>query len=1133
MNAHGTNILIEIIQASDPVLRNRSLGTAASGASRDELLLMAESLHTFWRTNDNLYERVRALFLLSSLYRFHLAPLLSDAPHTYLPETGVDHLLKRRFVEAIDSFRIRQADEGISDNLCSALAQACRQLGLKFLADQVQRSVRSVRGNQWMFRCGHPAEYPLRLRSEMLKRDADGLVPILVEQTPVRMDLSHSCWSDIFFLGMDFPEGARVINVSVDLCLQGDAAGPVPPVSAWYRVINEPVIRLASVDLGASAVVDSLGKLFNFSMDYLGLLKAGLIASGIVPAGLEGSQAPLSTLLRRLVGEGRGLELVTSVNNIPKGSRLAVSTNLLAAMIAGGMRITGQTESLEGPLTPRERRLVAARAIQGEWLGGSGGGWQDSGGAWPGIKIIRGCPAKEGDPEFGVSRGTLLPAHQLLTREVPVEAREKLQESLLLVHGGMAQNVGPILEMVTEKYLLRGEAEWQARQQSLALFEEIVDDLKAGRIRELADKTTTHFFGPLQTIIPWISNAYTERLIEAARETWGERFWGFVMLGGMAGGGMGFFFDPEIKAEVRQKFPGIMQRLKDEYEQALPFAMDPVVYDFRVNEDGTTAEQRAGVALMPPGYYRLRLSEWMKGGSEVAGASAPGTASDGQDGHGRLSCDTSNLKHGRKPKRRTGPTSNPEFNVLREQAKARPELRAVFNELIGSDTDDEAASAARETDVQAFLAAHGFDKKQHEDIRRQLREGRIGLAQNRMPMTTRIEDETDVTRPGAATDSAVSLLRAGGVAVFTLAAGAASRWTEGAGVVKALHPFCRFGKRHRNFLEVHLAKSRAVGERVGRMPPHIFSTSYLTDPAIRNFVEAESRYPGTLMISPGSSIGLRLIPEPRDLRFAWEQTRHQELDERAQLQREQLQQTLMSWAEAQGPSNDYTDNQVEQCLHPVGHWFEFPNLLLNGTLARLLQAHPDVQVLLMHNIDTLGAYLDPAVLAAHLDSGARLSFEVIRRRIEDVGGGLARVDGRRRLVEGMALPREDDELKLTWYNTLTNWISIDPLLETFGLDRDSLDDAKEVADAVRRMAYRMPTMVTLKEVKRRWGAGQEDVYPVTQFEKLWGDMSANRDIDTQFIEVSRFRGQQLKQQAQLDDWVQEGGRAFVERLLQG
>ncbi len=52
---------------------------------------------------------------------------------------------------------------------------------------------------------------------------------------------------------------------------------------------------------------------------------------------------------------------------------------------------------------------------------------------------------------------------------------------------------------------------------------------------------------------------------------------------------------------------------------------------------------------------------------------------------------------------------------------------------------------------------------------------------------------------------------AGEVAVLALAAGAGSRWTQGAGVVKALHPFCRFQGRYRNFIEVHLAKARRVG----------------------------------------------------------------------------------------------------------------------------------------------------------------------------------------------------------------------------------------------------------------------------------------------------------------------------------
>ena len=66
-----------------------------------------------------------------------------------------------------------------------------------------------------------------------------------------------------------------------------------------------------------------------------------MIASGIVPPGMEGAGQPLADLLARLVGPGQGIELVSQVNGIPKGSRLAVSTNLLASLIAVCMRATG------------------------------------------------------------------------------------------------------------------------------------------------------------------------------------------------------------------------------------------------------------------------------------------------------------------------------------------------------------------------------------------------------------------------------------------------------------------------------------------------------------------------------------------------------------------------------------------------------------------------------------------------------------------------------------------------------------------------------------------------------------------------------------------------------------------------
>ena len=60
----------------------------------------------------------------------------------------------------------------------------------------------------------------------------------------------------------------------------------------------------------------------------------------------------------------------------------------------------------------------------------------------------------------------------------------------------------------------------------------------------------------------------------------------------------------------------------------------------------------------------------------------------------------------------------------------------------------------------------------------------------------------------------------------------ARRWTKGAGVVKALNPFCRLGGRHRSFIEVHLAKSRRASRECGALLPHVFTTSYLTHDAI-------------------------------------------------------------------------------------------------------------------------------------------------------------------------------------------------------------------------------------------------------------------------------------------------------------
>jgi len=370
------------------------------------------------------------------------------------------------------------------------------------------------------------------------------------------------------------------------------------------------------------------------------------------------------------------------------------------------------------------------------------------------------------------------------------------------------------------------------------------------------------------------------------------------------------------------------------------------------------------------------------------------------------------------------------------------------------------------------------------------------------------------------------------VAVVSLAGGVGSRWTKGAGVVKALNPFCRLGGGHRSFVEVHLAKSLRTGRGCGALLPHVFTTSYLTHDAMAEHLRACENYgyPGKVLLSPGRAIGLRMIPMERDLRFAWEEMPQQLLDEQAQKVRESLHHTLIQWARQGGEGSSYADNLPLQCLHPVGHWYEIPNMLRNGTLDRLLAEFPRLRYLMVHNIDTVGADVDAGLLGWHIEQGAGLTTEVIARHVEDRGGGLARVDGRLRLVEGLALPSEEIESQLSYYNSATYWIDIDRLLAVLGIERADLADEEKLSDAIRRVAARIPTYITLKDVKKRWGKGQEDIFPVAQFEKLWGDMTALPDLACRYVAVPRVRGQQLKEPAQLDAWLRDGSAAAIEAM---
>jgi hypothetical protein len=147
-----------------------------------------------------------------------------------------------------------------------------------------------------------------------------------------------------------------------------------------------------------------------------------------------------------------------------------------------------------------------------------------------------------------------------------------------------------------------------------------------------------------------------------------------------------------------------------------------------------------------------------------------------------------------------------------------------------------------------------------------------------------------------------------------------------------------------------------------------------------------------------------------------------------------------------------------------------------------------------------------------------------------VGGGLARVDGRLRLVEGLALPRPELAAALSTYSSMTTWVRIDGWLASLGLTRRDLSDGARVEAALGAAAARLPRYATLKAVTLRDAAGREQVRRVCQVERLWGDVSALPGLRCAYLSVPRVRGQQLKDPADLDGWLRDGS---AEQVLAG
>jgi len=184
-----------------------------------------------------------------------------------------------------------------------------------------------------------------------------------------------------------------------------------------------------------------------------------------------------------------------------------------------------------------------------------------------------------------------------------------------------------------------------------------------------------------------------------ARKEFGEDFLGFLDVGRHVRRRHGFsFFAPEKKQLAQAAAAGDHEPDQNaSWKAALPFAMEPVVYDFAINEKGTWADLLDGEELLlPQGYYALVIPKLLRQDPDAL-----------------------------------PPLRRAELDKFAAASRTEQELRGAVQEVFDSVLPQpKAADGRRARGLSGLLEQKRFlTGAQHEQIRTDLKEGRIGLAQ--------------------------------------------------------------------------------------------------------------------------------------------------------------------------------------------------------------------------------------------------------------------------------------------------------------------------------------------------------------------------------------------------------------------
>jgi len=338
--------------------------------------------------------------------------------------------------------------------------------------------------------------------------------------------------------------------------------------------------------------------------------------------------------------------------------------------------------------------------------------------------------------------------------------------------------------------------------------------------------------------------------------------------------------------------------------------------------------------------------------------------------------------------------------------------------------------ASQEIDAHTaqLLQRYGFEDIPFESLKGRLARGELGATQNRITGAVEPPDEGDLQAlPPLGGDVRRALgergeeaMRRGEVAAVILAGGMATRF---GGVVKAAVEVLN-GK---SFLELKLEDIRGVAERADATIPVYLMTSFATDEAIRQMAEPLSTERCPIKTFP-QFISLRVTPQGELFR----------------------------------------DQSGALSPQAPGHGDLTFALRRSGILKDFRDRGG--RVLMMSNVDNLTATLDPAIIGAHIESGAALTAEMAPKEPGDKGGAPARVDGKAQIVEAFRFPEDFDQERIPVFNT-----------NTFVLDAEAIDT----------------------DFPLTWFAVNKTVdgKPAVQFERLVGELTAF--LDPAFLRVER------------------------------